>query len=63
MDDNNQEMGKQITLFGLFCVLCYVITKLLNYYGVSLMTYQNFLVFYVILFLAYLILPRENETV
>ncbi len=48
-----------ITALGLFLLITYSATQLLNFYGVSVETYGLYLVFYLFLIVSAFILPRN----
>jgi hypothetical protein len=48
-----------ITIFGLFILLVYGITRLLNFYGIGINVYGSYIAFYVFIFITAFILPRN----
>jgi hypothetical protein len=49
----------KITTFGLAILIIYTVSKILNFYGISIDKYGPYLVFYIFLLLCYYILNGE----
>jgi hypothetical protein len=52
-----------ITIFGIFLLLIYGITKILDFYGVGINIYGNYIVFYIFLLLSSFVLPKYYYSV
>jgi hypothetical protein len=52
-----------ITLIGLSIIFFYIITQLLNYYGINEHDYGVYIMFYIFIILCILILPNEYPKV
>lgn len=48
-----------ITIFGLFLLLVYGFTKILEFYGIGISVYGSYLAFYFFIMLTYFVLPSS----
>lgn len=51
-----------ITIFGLFIILLYGATKILEFYGIGINVYGNYIAFYFFIILTYFVLPQKYIT-
>jgi hypothetical protein len=52
-----------ITIIGLSIIFLYIITQLLNYYGINEHDYGVYIMFYIFIILSILILPNDYPTI
>ena len=48
-----------ITIIGIFTLLVYGITRILNFYGIGINIYGSYVAFYVFLLISIFVLPRN----
>jgi hypothetical protein len=59
--NNNIEMDP-VTSLGLTILFFYCMTQILSFYGVNQSTYGVYVLFYILIALCIVILPRENPS-
>jgi hypothetical protein len=52
-------MTSTITKIGVYMLFVYVLTKVLNFYGIDISQYGSYLAFYTFIFLSTMVLPNN----
>ena len=55
-------LGKTITIIGFSLIFMYVISQILNFYGIGTSIYGNYMVFYLFIIISLLVLPTAYPT-
>lgn len=54
--------GKTITVIGIFLIFLYIVTQILNFYGIGTESYGIYLGFIAFILLSIVILPNKDST-
>jgi hypothetical protein len=56
-------LGKTITIIGISLIFIYIITQILNFYGIGTESYGIYLGFLAFMLLSMIVLPNTDSTV